>query len=638
MKTKLAALFVVVSLYSYAQEKQLDPVTVTASLVAKPVSQTGRNILTIPGDAFNRFPVHSVDELLRYLPGVEIQMRGPMGAQSDIVLRGGTFQQVLVILDGIRINDPNTGHFNSYIPIAPAEIDHVEILKGASSAIYGSEAVGGVIQIITKTFASKPKQKKAELVAAATGGEYQLLNANAGGFYQRNGTAIGGGWLSNNTEGQLQRGTRGFVYANTASLSASHFFTDKWQLSFRSAYDNRRFGAQNFYTTFASDTAREKVGTWWNQGALTYTGQRHHVKLEAGWKAVTDEYLYNKLSIANKNKSKLLQATISDEWKIASRTILVNGIQVIRKQIRSNDRGDHDLSQVAAFFVLNQSFRELTINPAVRLDWNERSGMEFVPQVNLSWKHDKLQLRGSAGKTIRDADFTERYNNYNKPVVASGGRIGDPDLEAERSFSYEAGADHFTNGMIKLSATFFQRFHQRLIDYTATPYAAMPRKDNLVPGGTYALAKNIVRVTTTGAELDVQLNKRLAGNSQLYSCLGLVWLRSRSSDATPSFYVSSHARFMANFSLDYAGKIFFAGINGIYKNRAPQEASAIHTTVSRNYAVFNAKAGVSISRSIKTFVQVDNITDEQYSDLLGAVMPGRWVMIGVSFNFAGSKP
>jgi vitamin B12 transporter len=80
---------------------------------------------------------------------------GPMGTQSDFVLRGGTFQQVLVVLDGLRLNDPITGHFSSYVPITPGEIERIEVLKGASSAIYGSDAVGGVIHIITKTFGEK---------------------------------------------------------------------------------------------------------------------------------------------------------------------------------------------------------------------------------------------------------------------------------------------------------------------------------------------------------------------------------------------------------------------------------------------------------------------------------------------------
>src|SRR4051812_14529838 len=135
MKKLTTAIILLASLNSFAQDEQkvLDPVTVTGSLQPKPVSQTGRNIISISGEQISKLPVHSLDELLRYLPGVEVQMRGPMGSQSDIVLRGGTFQQVLVLIDGLRINDPNTGHFSSYIPISPIEIDHIEVLKGASS-------------------------------------------------------------------------------------------------------------------------------------------------------------------------------------------------------------------------------------------------------------------------------------------------------------------------------------------------------------------------------------------------------------------------------------------------------------------------------------------------------------------------
>src|SRR4051812_39404901 len=203
----------------FSQQVELDPVTITSSLQPVSASASGRNIVVIKGEQIAKLPVHSLDALLRYVPGVEVQMRGPMGAQSDIVLRGGTFQQVLVVLDGLRINDPNTGHFNSYIPIAPAEIERIEILKGASSAIYGSEAVGGVIQIITKTAAAKKAQKNRQIVAQGTAGQYGLLNGQLGGSYQHKNTAVAGGVISNNATGQQQRGTRGYFHNTTASLS-----------------------------------------------------------------------------------------------------------------------------------------------------------------------------------------------------------------------------------------------------------------------------------------------------------------------------------------------------------------------------------------------------------------------------------
>jgi iron complex outermembrane receptor protein len=633
MKNGLTACMLLLSAYAIAQdnERVLDPVTITSSLVSKPVSQTGRNIVIIKGEEFSRLPVHSIDDLLRYLPGVEVQMRGPMGAQSDIVLRAGTFQQVLVIIDGVRVNDANTGHFSSYIPIAPAEIDHIEILKGASSAIYGSEAVGGVIHIISKTFAARQQPaRKYNVQADLMGGEYELANANIGGYYQKNKTALSGGWLSNNTEGQLQRGTRGFVYANTASLSVSHFFNEKWQLSLRTSYDNRRFSAQNFYTTFGSDTAKEKVNSLWSQARLSYTGKNHRIKTDIGWKAIEDEYSFNRPSIPNNNKSQLMQATISDEWKIGECLVLVNGVQVINKRIRSNDRGNHDLLQAAAFFVWNQSIHDFTINPALRIDWNERSGAELVPQMNLSWRRNAFQLRASAGKTIRDADFTERFNNYNKTLVTSG-RVGNPELEAERSFSYEGGADYFAGKNFKVAATFFQRLHKRLIDYVPTAYADMPRKDNLSPAGTYALARNIAKVNTTGGELDLQFQKSFGRNGTIYAGAGMIWLHSRSSDTIPSFYVSSHATFLNNFFAEYTHRLFFISVNGIYKTRDKQAAQAIHAELSSDYFLLNARIGPSLCNGrVKTFIQINNLFNVSYSDLLGSAMPGRWFLAGIN--------
>lgn len=635
MKKLLTAFAIALSFYAIGQEEEtvLDPVTVSASLVPKPASQTGRNIITIKGEEFSNLPVNSIDELLRYLPGVEVQMRGPMGSQSDIVIRGGTFQQILVIMDGVRLNDPNTGHFSSYIPIVPSEIERIEILKGASSAIYGSEAVGGVINIITRTFAAKKSQPKLKLNADGMIGEYALVNANMGAILQGNRSAIAGGLLTNNTKGQLQRGARGYAYNNTASLSFNHYLNDKWQVAVRGSYDNRDFSAQNFYTTFASDTATETVKTIWTQARISYTGEKHHVAVDAGWKNVQDNFLYNKLSIENENKSSLFQTTISDEWRAGATTTLINGVQVINKGIRSNDRGNHHLFQTAAFFILHQSFNNFTFNPALRIDWNERRGTELVPQVNLSWKKNKLQFRGSAGKTIRDADFTERYNNYNKPIV-TGGSIGNPALEAERSFSYEAGLDYFISARFKMAGTFFQRYQKGVIDYVPTPYDQMPRKDNLVAGNSYALAKNIARVNTTGGELDIQYQQNFSKANKLYSAIGIVWMNSESSNAVKSFYISSHAGFMANFMAEYSCRYFSIAFNGVYKTRS-SNTPAINAHISKDYFVLNSKIAVhTFQERLKLFLQVTNLFDKNYSDLLGAVMPGRWVMVGANLNMS----
>ncbi|MBO9684670.1 MAG: TonB-dependent receptor, partial [Flavisolibacter sp.] len=509
-----------------AQEKssELDPVTVTASINPEKASQTGRDLVVIKGERFANLPVHSIDELLRYLPGIEMQSRGPLGSQSDIVIRGGTFQQVLVIVDGLRLNDPNSGHFASYFPIAPAEIDRIEILKGASSAVYGSEAVGGVVHIITKTFAAKNtsslQKQHLNAIAQVTGGEYDFLNLNVGGFFDNGTTSVAAGLLTNTTSGQAQRGIRGFVHNNTASFSFNHHINQQWEVKFRTAYDSRKFAAQNFYTTFASDTADEKVTSFWNQLGIVRSGKKDRLSFNVGFKDLDDEYKFNSASAANKSNSKLIQALLTDEWKVQEKTTITSGLQFIRKKIASNDRGKHEVDQAAAFAVLNQQLGDnFFLNPALRVEWNERSGWELIPQANISYRIPKLQLRASAGKTIRDADFTERFNNYNKTFVASG-RIGNPDLTAEHSFSYEGGADFFVSNNLKLSGTFFQRYHTDLIDYVPTPFADMPRKINLSPTGSYALAKNISKVTTTGAEAEVQYSMQFQNRQQLWTSIG----------------------------------------------------------------------------------------------------------------------
>ena len=632
---KLAGLSILICLpfFSHAQSQvELNPITITSSLQPIPASRTGRNITSISGESFHKLPVHSLDELLRYVPGVEVQQRGPAGSQADIVLRGGTFQQVLIILDGLRLNDPNTGHFNAYIPIAPVEIERIEILKGAASAIYGSEAVGGVIHIITKAFAAKKNQAKKQLAVEGTAGEYQLFNASAGGFFQQKNTAVGAGILTNNSIGQQQRGQRGFFNNHTGSISLKQFISDKWSIAIRSGYDERKFGAQNFYTTFVSDTANEKVVSNWNQAAIQFAQGKHTVTLDAGYKNVQDLFQYNSRSTPNNNRSKLLQLLLSDHYQLSDKTAISTGLQYQNKHISSNDRGSHTVDHAAAFVVLNQQWKKFSMSPSVRIDHNELRGTEFVPQINLSYNVNKWQLRASAGKTIRDADFTERYNNYNKAFV-SGGSIGNPGLVAERSFSYEAGTDYFAGKNLKLSASVFQRRQSDLIDFITTPYANMPRKTNLSPTGTYALATNIAKVTTSGLEMDVQFNKTFNNQHAIASTLGLLWMDSKGSNTTPSFYISSHAKFLTNFSFEYSNNIFALSSTGIYKHRTAKAATAIQARVNADFFMMNSKLSVFVwKKKAAVFVEVDNMFDKVSSDLLGTQLPGRWLMVGMKLN------
>ncbi|MFN0083656.1 MAG: TonB-dependent receptor plug domain-containing protein [Ferruginibacter sp.] len=610
----------------------LDAVTVTATLTPQTISKTGRNITVINGDAFKQMPVNSIDELLRYVPGIEVQARGPMGTQSDIVIRGGTFQQVLVILDGIRLNDPLTGHFNSYIPIAVSEIEKIEILKGASSAIYGSEAVGGVINIITKSFSSSKKVKNIE--AQFKRGQYGLANFTLGGLWNNEKNTFAGGLNNNFAKGQQQRGITGYFNNTTLSLSYKRIINSNFQVSYRTAYDNRDFAAQNFYTTFKSDTASEKVQSYWNHVKLAYNKQKHRFNFDAGLKVAKDFYLFSSTVSANQNRSSLFQTQIIYETELTKNTTLIAGTQFIQKQIASNDRGNHKVNQIAAYITLNQKLGNFfNISPALRADNNNISGTELIPQINISFKKANYQFRGSLGKTTRDADFTERYNNYGKPLVKSGS-LGNADLIPETSFSYEVGADYFFGSFLKISASVFKRDQQNLIDYIPTKYADIPRKDNIIPSGTYALAKNIAKVNTRGLEADFDFKTSFSKDKSLLLTSGILFLKSESSSSTPSFYISSHANFLTNFSIRYLYKAASISFNGLYKLRSQRYAPAIDAAISKDYFVLNSQLAYAIKQNqLKIFIETNNIFDRKYSDILGSMLPGRWILGGIQCNF-----
>lgn len=610
----------------------LDPVTITATLTPQTISKTGRNITVISGEAFKQTPVNSIDELLRYVPGIEVQSRGPMGTQSDIVIRGGTFQQVLVILDGIRLNDPLTGHFNSYIPIAVSEIERIEILKGASSAIYGSEAVGGVINIITKAFSSAKKVKNIE--AQFKRGQYGLANFNVGGLWNDEKNTIAGGLNNNFAKGQEQRGTTGYFNNTTLSISYKRIINSNFQLSYRTAYDNRDFAAQNFYTTFKSDTASEKVQSFWNHLKLQYNKKKHRLSFDAGLKIAKDYYLFSSATSANQNKSALLQTQFIYETELTKNTTAIAGSQFIKKQITSNDRGNHSVNQVAVYITLNQKIGKfINVSPALRVDNNNISGTELIPQVNISFKKANYQFRGSLGKTTRDADFTERYNNYGKPLVKSGS-LGNADLIPETSYSYEVGGDYFLKDILKISASIFKRDQQNLIDYVPTAYADIPRKDNIIPAGTYALAKNIAKVNTRGLETDIEYKTAINKDNNLSLTSGILFLKSESSSITPSFYINSHAKFLTNFSVKYIYKAVSLSLNGIYKLRSRREAAAIEASISKDYFVLNGQLAYAIKKNqLKVLIETNNIFDRKYSDILGSIMPGRWIFGGIQCNF-----
>lgn len=620
---------------TFAQVPVLEPVLISTSAQQKRIRETGRNISVLTKEDIKKIPANSLDELLRFVPGIEVQQRGPQGSQSDLIIRGGTFQQVLVVIDGMRANEPLTGHFNAYIPIHPEEIERIEVIKGAAAAIFGPDAVGGVVHVITKAFTQNFGTKNKSAAASLNGGQYGLFNGRIALSSSNKKSYVTGGLQQNKAKGMQMRGTTGYFDNDLANISYARKLNDAWRLMVRAAVDSRDFNAQNFYTSFLSDTAREKVSSTWQQLALTRTSEKSTFSVMANARQLKDVYVFRPVSIPNQNSTNLFNAdlrhTVRFKWQQAKFT---TGMQVFNKQIVSNDRGNHKHLHTGIYANLqHQLLNKLFVTEGIRADWDQSYQWSLIPQLNLAYTGTLATLRASISKGIRDADFTERYNNFNKPLV-TGGSIGNPALEAERSLNMEIGADLLLDKPIQVHATVFRRNQSSLIDWATTAYANMPIRNNLVPTGIYALASNIANIDTKGAELDLSGDHHWGKETKLRWNSGITVLKSTGKgNVLPSFYLSSHAKLLWNSNMRISNKFGAVSMGTVYKKRNKQTANAINASISPEYFTVNLRIEKYLfKKKAGLMMQIDNLTGVAYSDLLGSMMPGRWMQFGCWMN------
>ena len=170
---------------------EMAEIEVTASRVKTALPDASRIIGIMTQEQINAYPVQSVNDILKYAVGVDVRQRGPMGAQTDVGVRGGNFEQVAILLDGINICDPQTGHNSFDFPVDMSDIDHIEVLEGPAGRAYGSSSLMGAINIVTKTAARTSGQAHLEAgswgyatggarAAAVSGGWNNMLSVNYG--------------------------------------------------------------------------------------------------------------------------------------------------------------------------------------------------------------------------------------------------------------------------------------------------------------------------------------------------------------------------------------------------------------------------------------------------------------------------
>ena len=648
LSLRIPALFTVCMLYLdvlHAQTAEriypLEEVEIISDRLGHTAARTGRHTTVITGEDIHKLPVHSLDDLLRYIPFLETHARGAYGVQSDILMRGGTFNQVLVLLDGMRINDPLTGHFNSYIPVSLEEISRIEVYRGPASSLYGPDAVGGVIHIITKSFLPGEGSDHLEGRVESWYGQHNLFRLNPGIHVRKGRLKLGAGVSFNRSDGHALEpdSLRGDFRLLTASASAAYRITENMEAGLRTAYDNRLFNARYFYTSSPLDMSREHIEKWWNQAFFRYRlNSSNTLTLQAALQSTADSFLFNPMFPANTHITRYHNYQASHQYISPSGLRLSAGLQADRKMISSSDRGNHVQWHSGAYVVLSDRIRRQgTMSGGIRMDYNPVYGLEVLPQVNISWPVDRWNFRGAAGRSVRAPDFTEQYISTGLPGPVSPGRnLGNPWLLAERSWSLEAGVDRSLLDGVQLTATAFYRFSRDLIDYSITVSEDIENNHNLIPGESYFYAGNTGLLNTIGLEAQLEGIHNLSGAMNLQWGLACQALRSRSAEGLATKYLSAHARNMVHAGMGLSGNSGRIQLTSLYKKRDAAAVAAINESIESGYFLLNLRADAFLlEKRLMLSLQVNNLLDRSYSEVLGAKMPGRWIAGGITWKFTG---
>ena len=628
---------------SAQQSFSLDTLLVQTTRIPLKASETGRSISILTKEQIQQLPATTFYELLQTICGVEVQSRGGFGVQGDIVMRGSTFSQVLVLIDGMKINDPLTGHFNCYVPVSNMEIERIEILKGAGASMYGPDAVGGVINIITKGFDSLKNGTTSS--GSISYGDNNLVSSTASVFHKSNKFYVGLGASINHSKGDSilpvaffsiiplkpLEGYRNYFDIKNVSFSAGFKINNLWELKVRSSILSSDFNARYFYTSYLSDKSTEITSNWFNRVQLqrkTSTGSL--LDINASYKRSSDEFLYTPTSDPNIHTMEYLNFTVNNSNEINEKLIFKSGIQADLRKIESNDRGNHSDYHFGAYLMGVYKSNNLVLTTIAREDYDENYGFEFCPQINAAYNLPNLALRASAGRSIRAADYTERYNN--NIALKTYIRLGNPNLIAERGWSEEIGINYSLSKNALFKATIFSRQSSNIIDYILTNESDIDSDIGvLVPGANYTFAKNIKDVNVNGFELELNSKFLISENSTLNWQMGYTF--TDITNDTLGIYLSSFAKHLVNAQLILNYNSFQFSISGLYKERTAQAAESISSDLESSYGLLNARVGYSLmDNKLSLNLQILNLLDKEYQNILGAKMPGRWLMGGISWR------
>ncbi len=605
MKRSLFVLFfVVVHFGLFAQTdttKLLTEVPVRGVRIKSGFNLESASVIHISAADIQRAPSQSIADLLHYYAGIDVRQSGVNGVLADIGIRGSTFNQVLILMNGIKMSDQQTGHFSMNLPVDVENIERIEILKGPSARVYGQNAFAGAINIITKN----------------TEESFAKINVTAGDFNL--GGIKASGALNSKTVTQYASTSHDFSngYRYNSDYKITNFFYNgsapvgNGKVSFVGGITDKMFGANGFYGNPTNTEQYEALQT--SLAAITHQtsfGKRVLFTHRAYWRRNKDEYIYlrnNPTYYRNLHTNNTIgyEANVSISNPIGVTGI---GIDINRLLLVSNNLGNHQRT-VATLFLEHcfQPTDKWDVTPGVQLNYYSDFGTNFFPGVDVGFKMSNyLKAFANAGYTYRVPTYTDLY--YKDPK-----NIGNADLLPEYAFTYEAGIKLINKRWLNAQASYFTRLGKRIIDYT--------KQTEQDPWQT----QNFINANTSGIDISVTINPATVFDTNLFEKLtiGYTYLQaSTETNATFSKYALQylHNQIVTSLQLRYRKNIFHS-INYRYADRL----------ASPNFSIVDSRVGL-MSSSGSFFVDVTNIFNVPYTETSLIPLPGRWVKVGVSIT------
>lgn len=620
------------TLYKGGKAYELDAVSVTGSRAPMTVEQSPKIVSVITRDDIHRAAAQTINDVLKLATGVDVRQRGGFGVQTDISINGGTFDQITILLNGVNISNPQTGHNASDFPVALADIDHIEVLEGAASRLFGTSAFNGAINIVIK------KAKNDGVSASVEGGSFgsfgaqgRVQTAYAKGKWTHAYSASGGYKRSDGgtDNSDFEKG-QGFGQVN---LSYDQCFDINAQVGI----STQSYGANTFYSA-KYNNQYEKT----DHGMASLNLSLHNQ--EKTWE-IAPQFYYNKF----KDHYQLIRGTQIGEnyhdldvyggglnanvaWALGKTAV---GFDISKECIYSTALGEElaekDYKDISGsdrqytrkgertntniMLEHNFIFGGFTLSAGVLA--NKNTGLDndfrFYPGVDMSYRpNDNWKFYASWNKALRMPTYTDLY-------MSNSVQQGDLSLNPEKNSTFKVGTQYRQTGFAATVSGFYAH-GTNMIDWVQTSETELADSKYHV--------MNIGKLNNMGYNVDATIYMReLVPNSFITRIkLGYAYIyqdHKTETNILKSLYALEYLKHKAVFGLDHQ---IWSKLSASWSVRWQQRMNGYHP-----YTKVDCKL-MWDEKKYNIFVKADNITCHRYYDLTAVKQPGLWIMAGASVN------